>query len=78
MIRVTILLHSILREKLPPEARGRTVLELAEGACVKDVIARLDLPEHAAFAINEQLERDPERVLHDGDSLRFFRVGAGG
>jgi len=75
---ISITLHSVLREKLPPEAKGSTVLDLEEGARVKDVIARLDLPEHVFFAVNEQFERDPERVLHDGDGLRFFRAGAGG
>jgi hypothetical protein len=78
MIRVTVILHSVLREKLPAETRGRTVLELGDEARVKDVILSLDLPAHVAFALNEQLERDLERPLHDGDSLRFFRTGAGG
>ena len=78
MIKVSIILHSILREKLPEEARGRAVLELEEGSRVADVIRQLDLPQTALFALNEQLERDPNRVLHDQDSLRFFRGGAGG
>jgi sulfur carrier protein ThiS len=77
-MKVSIILHSYLREKLPPEARGRAVLELPEGARVKDVIARLDLPDHVIFALNEQLERDKEVALQDGDSLRFLRAGAGG
>jgi hypothetical protein len=78
LIKVFIILHSILREKLPPEARGRAVLELADGARVVDVIQKLDLPENALFALNEQMERDPRKVLRDQDNLRFFRTGAGG
>jgi sulfur carrier protein ThiS len=77
-MKVSILLHSILREKLPPEARGITVLELAGGARVKDVIEKLDLPARVGFALNEQIQRDVDQVLQDGDSLRFFRPGAGG
>lgn len=77
-MRVSVVLHSYLRELLPPEARGMATLELPEGARVKDVVARLKLPEHAIFALNERLERDREVVLKDGDALRFLRAGAGG
>ena len=77
-MKVSVILHSYLRELLPPEARGMATLELPEGARVKDVVARLKLPDHAIFALNERLERDREIVLKDGDSLRFLRAGAGG
>ena len=77
-MKVSVILHSYLREKLPPEARGRATLELPEGARVKDVMAQLELPDGLIFALNEQLERDKEAALKDGDSLRFLRAGAGG
>jgi sulfur carrier protein ThiS len=77
-MKVSVVLHSYLRELLPPEARGSTTLELPEGARVKDVVARLRLPDHVVFALNEHLERDRELPLKDGDALRFLRVGAGG
>ena len=77
-MRVSVILHSFLRELLPPEARGMATLELAEGARVKDVVAQLHLPDHVIFALNERLERDRELALKDGDSLRFLRAGAGG
>jgi sulfur carrier protein ThiS len=77
-VRVSVILHSYLRDLLPPEARGMTTLELPEGARVKDVVAALRLPEHAIFALNEHLERDRELALKDGDALRFLRAGAGG
>jgi hypothetical protein len=75
---VRVILHSILREKLPPEAHGETVLELPEGSTVRDVIHRLDLPENSLAAVNEQLERSRERVLLDGSVVRFFRPSGGG
>jgi len=77
-MRVSVVLHSYLRDLLPPEARGVTTLELPEGARVKDVAARLGLPDHAIFALNERLARDRELPLEDGDTLRFLRAGAGG
>lgn len=77
-MQITVILHSILREKLPAKARGMAVLEFEDGAQVKDVFTRLDLPESVVWAINEQMERDKEHLLHDGDTLRFLRPGAGG
>ena len=77
-MKVSVVLHSFLREQLPPEARGMAVLELPVGARVKDVVARLHLPEHVIFSLNEHLERDRELALKDGDALRFLRAGAGG
>jgi len=77
-MRVSVVLHSYLRDLLPPEARGMATLDLPEGARVKDVVARLQLPDYAIFALNERLERDRELPLKDGDALRFLRAGAGG
>jgi len=77
-MRVSVILHSYLRDLLPPEARGMATLELPEGARVRDVIDRLKLPAYVIFALNERLERDREVALKDGDALRFLRAGAGG
>jgi len=77
-MRVSVILHSYLRDLLPPEAKGMTTLELPEGARVKDVVAQLRLPGYAIFALNERLEKDRELPLKDGDALRYLRAGAGG
>lgn len=77
-MQITIILHSILREKLPAEARGRAVLDLEEGSRVRDILERLDLAPTVVWAVNEQMDRDPDRLLQDGDTLRFLRPGAGG
>jgi molybdopterin converting factor small subunit len=73
-----VVLHSYLREKLPAEAKGQALLELEEGARIGDVIEKLDLPKMVVFALNNQIERDRQRSLKDGDLVRFFRPGAGG
>jgi len=75
---VTVVLHSFLRDLLPPEAKGTTVLELQAGARVSDVVARLGVPDHALFALNDRLQRDRTLALEEGDTLRFLRAGAGG
>jgi hypothetical protein len=77
-IQVTVFLHSVLREKLPTAARGRADLCLSQGARVRDVLDQFALPSGVVWAINEAQDRDPERVLCDGDVLRVMRPGAGG
>ncbi len=78
MIKVKIILHSYLRELLPEEAHGQMVMEINEGACVRHIMEKLQIPEQAVCAVNDQIEPDRERVLTDGDTLRFLRPGAGG
>jgi sulfur carrier protein ThiS len=78
MMNVQVVLHSYLREKLPPQAKGRAVVELAEGATAAELFERLGLPEHVAWAVNGVIQRDRSRILSDGDEVRVFRQGAGG
>lgn len=75
---VKVILHSILRDRLPPESHGRADLEVAEGSTVADIYRILDIPAQVACALNGQIERDHTRALVDGDETRFFRGGAGG
>ena len=77
-MNVRVVLHSYLREKLPPQAKGRAVIELAEGANARELFQRLELPEHVAWAVNGVIQRDRGLVLQEGDEVRVFRQGAGG
>ncbi|NTU75157.1 MAG: MoaD/ThiS family protein [Anaerolineaceae bacterium] len=77
-MKLHVILHSYLREKLPAEARGEVNLEMPEGSTVADVMANLGLPEQVVCAINRQLERNRQKPLQEGDEVRFFRPGAGG
>jgi len=77
-MKIRVVLHSVLRERLPPETNGKADLELPEGCTVQEVIHRLGLPEHVSCAINGQIERSLHKILQDGDEVRFFRPGAGG
>jgi sulfur carrier protein ThiS len=78
MIHVKVILHSILREKLPPEARGQIQLELPDKSTTADVMRQLDLPEYVLVSINGVINRDRTTQVKEGDELRFFRPGAGG
>jgi sulfur carrier protein ThiS len=73
-----VILHAILREKLPPETHGRAELEIADGSTIKDVIAKLGLPPGCLCAVNEQIDKNMDRTIQDGDVLRFFRASSGG
>ncbi len=77
-MRIRVVLHSYLREKLPPETHGRAEIELPEGSTAADLFRMLGLPENAAWAVNGRLERELARPLADGDEVRVFRQGAGG
>jgi hypothetical protein len=77
-MKVSIILHGGLRGLLPTAAKGRVTLELSEGAQIREVIARLGLPDPVLFALNEQIGQDRSSGLHEGDTLRFFRPAAGG
>jgi sulfur carrier protein ThiS len=78
LISVRVTLHSYLQELLPPEAEGQAVLNVAEGTTISDLIHKFDLPSTVAVAVDETIERDRNRVLQDGDHVRFLRPGAGG
>ncbi len=73
-----IVLHSILREYLPPEAHGRIVWNLPEGSTVSDVAMQLKIPEPFLFSINGEGNLNKSRLIQDGDKLHFFRPTTGG
>lgn len=77
-MKIKIVLFGVFREKLPREARGRTTLELPEGAPLRVVLEHFDLPFRAACAVNGQLESNLERILQDGDEVQVFRPAGGG
>jgi molybdopterin converting factor subunit 1 len=76
-VRVTVRLFAALRERA---GSGERELELADGARVEDVWAKLGLGEEPgglAYAVNrEYVERD--RVLADGDEVAVIPPVSGG
>jgi len=75
---IKVVLFGIFREKLPPEARGKTNLELPEGSSLRTVLEHFGLPLHATCAVNGQLEPNRERILQEGDEVQVFRPAGGG
>jgi len=77
-MQIQVVLHAVLREKLPPQARGRAVLTLPEGAALSDVLAQLNLDRHITCAVNGRVQRDLSAPLRDGDEVHCFRAAGGG
>jgi sulfur carrier protein ThiS len=82
-IAVHVQLFSRFRALLPDEARGRTTLDLPQGATVAHLLDALDLSDGAhgrvqLVAVNGRPRPDPDHVLHDGDQVRIFPFVVGG
>ena len=77
-IRVSVRLYNRLQRLLPPEADGRTELDLPEGSKVRDVYTIFDIARPYPIAVNGVMERDLDRVLQEGDQVFVFAPIAGG
>lgn len=77
-MKVQLELFSILREKLPREARGQTVLELSDGATVADIVRELDITGNIVVSVNDLHDPERSRKLNDGDNVKMFSSVGGG
>ena len=77
-MKVHLQLYSILREKLPPEAKGRIILDLEEGSTVGAVLEGLDIRRRVVISVNDIHEPDHSRELQNGDRVRIFSSVSGG
>ena len=77
-MEIHLQLYSVLREKLPSDAKGRTVMQLDEGATLADLINELDIKLKVVISVNGDHEPDKSRQLRDGDQVRIFSAISGG
>ena len=77
-MEIQLQLYSILREKLPKEAKGRVVLQLDDNATLVDLLKKLEIERRVVISVNSVLERDHTRQLRDGDDVRIFSSVSGG
>jgi sulfur carrier protein ThiS len=75
---IKLQLYSILREKLPPEAKGRAVLQMEEYATLADLLAVLGISRRVVISVNGDHESDRSRRLQDGDEIKLFSSISGG
>ena len=77
-MEVHLQLYSILREKLPPETQGLTVLQLEVGATLADILKELGIERKVVISVNGVHETDKSRQLQDGDEVKLFSSVSGG
>ena len=78
MLDIHLQLYSILREKLPPEAEGRAVLQMEEDATLAELLDELDISRRVVISVNGDHESDLSRRLQDGDEIKIFSSISGG
>ena len=77
-MKVYVHLYSILREKLPLEMNGRSVIDLNDGATLQDLLTKLDITRRVVISVNGEHESDLSRQLEDGDEIKLFSSISGG
>ncbi len=77
-MEIHLQLYSILREKLPIEAKGHAVLQLDEGATLADLLNELGIKLKVVISVNGVQESDKSRQLRDGDAVKIFSSVSGG
>jgi sulfur carrier protein ThiS len=76
-VEIKLTLHGILRDYLPRQAKGKTTLNLPEGANINDIVQQLNL-KHTVSAAVGGVQVENNYVLRDGDDLQLFRPIGGG
>jgi sulfur carrier protein ThiS len=77
-LEVHLQLYSILREKLPPEAKGRAVMQMNEDASLTDLLEEIGITRRVVISVNGTHEADRSRRLQDGDEVKIFSSISGG
>jgi len=77
-LKVDVHLHGILRDHLPPEAKGRASVSLDDGASVRDLLAQLGIKRRVVVALNQDQKPDDSHILQDGDKVTVYTIIGGG
>ncbi|HHH83028.1 MAG TPA: MoaD/ThiS family protein [Chloroflexi bacterium] len=77
-MEIRVQLYSILREKLPAEAKGSAVRQLEDGATLAELLADLGIERRVVVSVNDVQEPDLSRPLSDGDEVKIFASISGG
>lgn len=76
-MEIRLTLHGILRDYLPRQAKGKTVLDLPAGATIDDVVRQFKIKQNVSAAVNG-VEVENNHILQNGEELHLFRFIAGG
>jgi sulfur carrier protein ThiS len=78
MLSIHLQLYSILREKLPAEAKGRVDVELEPGTTLSDLLDNFGITRRVVISVNGEHEPDRSRKLKEGDEIKLFSSISGG
>lgn len=75
-MQINLKLMGVLKDKTPPDER----LELEDSATIASALEALEIPAGTVhvFLVNNQLERDRQRILAAGDELTILPPAGGG
>lgn len=76
-MQINVILHGILRDYLPRQAKGKTTLELTGGSTVADVVKALKIKQTVTAAV-DGTQVELSHPLEEGDELQMFRMVGGG
>jgi sulfur carrier protein ThiS len=76
-LQVDVHLHGILRDHLPREAKGRTTVQMKEGATIGDLLDQLGIERRVITAVNGE-EKERAYILENGARVSIFTVIGGG
>ncbi|OQY31168.1 MAG: hypothetical protein B6243_08870 [Anaerolineaceae bacterium 4572_5.2] len=77
-MQIGLKLHSILRDYLPPETKGTTILALPNGATAAHLLAHLKIDRQCSILVNGQEVEDENHLLQDGDEVQMLIILGGG
>jgi sulfur carrier protein ThiS len=76
-MEIKVILHGVLRDHLPRQAKGKTTLTLPAGASVANVLEQLQLSSTVSAAVRG-VQVEAGHPLQDGDEVQVFRMIGGG
>jgi len=77
-VKVNVHLHGILRDQLPPDAKGRATINLEDGTSVGDLLTQLGIKRRVVISLHGNQQLDKTYILQDGDQVSIFTVIGGG
>ena len=77
-MEIRLQLFSILREKLPIDAKGRAVMQLDEGATLAHLLNEPEIKRKVVISVNGVRVSDMPRQSREGDAVKIFSSVSGG
>jgi sulfur carrier protein ThiS len=77
-MKIYLKLYSILREKLPPEAKGVAVLEVDDSLSIANLLKQLEIRPTVVVSVNGKHEPNKKKILEDDDKVILFSSVSGG